>query len=213
MIDDFPQIRKEEDYAGLTEAEVQYRLEKDGPNELPTARKRRIWQILFEVVREPMFLLLIACGILYLILGDLEEALMLLGFVFVVMAITLYQEQKTERALEALRNLSSPRALVIRDGRRQRIAGRDVVVDDIVIVAEGDRVPADAVLLTGTNVCVDESLLTGESVPVRKSAWDGVRSMGRPGGDDLPFVYSGTLVVKGRGIARVEAIGARTEIG
>jgi Ca2+-transporting ATPase len=213
MIDDFPQIRKEEDYAGLTEAEVQYRLEKDGPNELPTARKRRIWQILFEVVREPMFLLLIACGILYLILGDLEEALMLLGFVFVVMAITLYQEQKTERALEALRDLSSPRALVIRDGRRQRIAGRDVVVDDIVIVAEGDRVPADAVLLTGTNVCVDESLLTGESVPVRKSAWDGVRSMGRPGGDDLPFVYSGTLVVKGRGIARVEAIGARTEIG
>jgi Ca2+-transporting ATPase len=213
MIDDFPQIREEEDFIGLTEAEVQYRLEKDGPNELPTARKRRIWQILFEVVREPMFLLLIACGVLYLFLGDLEEALMLLGFVFVVMAITLYQEQKTERALEALRDLSSPRALVIREGRRQRIAGREVVQDDIVIVAEGDRVPADAVLLTGTNVSVDESLLTGESVPVRKSAWDGVRPMGRPGGDDLPFVYSGTLVVKGRGIARVEATGARTEIG
>jgi Ca2+-transporting ATPase len=213
MIDDFPQIHEEEDYGGLTEAEVQERLEKDGPNELPTARKRRIWQILLDVVREPMFLLLIACGVLYLILGDLEEALMLLGFVFVVMAITLYQEQKTERALEALRDLSSPRALVIRDGRRQRIAGRDVVRDDIFIVAEGDRVPADAVLLAGTNVCVDESLLTGESVPVRKSAWDGVRSMGRPGGDDLPFVYSGTLVVKGRGIARVEATGPRTEIG
>jgi len=213
MIDDFPQIHEEEDYVGLTEAEVQDRLEKDGPNELPTARKRRIWQILLEVVREPMFLLLIACGVLYLFLGDLEEALMLLGFVFVVMAITLYQEQKTERALEALRDLSSPRALVIRDSRRQRIAGRDVVRDDIVIVAEGDRVPADAVLITGMNVCVDESLLTGESVPVRKSAWDGLRSMGRPGGDDLPFVYSGTLVVKGRGIARVESTGPRTEIG
>ena len=213
MIDDFPQIHEEVDYGGLTEAEVRDRFEKDGPNELPTARKRRAWQILLEVVREPMFLLLIACGVLYLILGDLEEALMLLGFVFVVMAITLYQEQKTERALEALRDLSSPRALVIRDGRRQRIAGREVVRDDIVIVAEGDRVPADAVLLTGTNVCVDESLLTGESVPVRKSAWDGVRPMGRPGGDDLPFVYSGTLVVKGRGIARVEATGTRTEIG
>jgi Ca2+-transporting ATPase len=213
MIDNFPQVHEEEDYAGLTEAEVQDRLEKDGPNELPTARKRRIWHIMLDVVREPMFLLLIACGVLYLILGDLEEALMLLGFVFVVMAITLYQEQKTERALEALRDLSSPRALVIRDGRRQRIAGRDVVRDDIVIVAEGDRVPADAVLLTGTNVCVDESLLTGESVPVRKSAWDGVQPMGRPGGDDLPFVYSGTLVVKGRGIARVEGTGPRTEIG
>ena len=213
MIDDFPQTHQEEDYDGLTEAEVQHRLETDGPNELPSSRKRRFWHILLDVAREPMFLLLIACGVLYLVLGDLEEALMLLGFVFVVMAITLYQEQKTERALEALRDLSSPRALVIRDGRRLRIAGRDVVRDDIVLVAEGDRIPADAVLLAGTNVCVDESLLTGESVPVRKAAWDGVQPMGRPGGDDLPFVYSGTLVVKGRGIARVEATGPRTEIG
>ena len=213
MINGFPQIREEEDCTGLTEAEVQHRLERDGPNELPSARTRRFWHILLDVVREPMFLMLIACGVLYLVLGDMEEALMLLGFVFVVMAITLYQEQKTERALEALRDLSSPRALVIRDGRRQRIAGRDVVRDDIVIVAEGDRIPADAVLLVGTNVSVDESLLTGESVPVRKTPWDGVRPMGRPGGDDLPYVYSGTLVVKGRGIARVESTGPRTQIG
>ncbi len=213
MIDSFPRIQEEEDCTGLTEAEVQDRLERDGYNELPSARKRRFWHILLDVVREPMFLMLIACGVLYLILGDMEEALMLLGFVFVVMAITLYQEQKTERALEALRDLSSPRALVIRDGRRQRIAGRDVVRDDIIIVAEGDRIPADSVLLAGTNVNVDESLLTGESVPVRKAAWDGVRPMGRPGGDDLPFVYSGTLVVKGRGIASVEATGPRTEMG
>ena len=203
----------EEAYAGLTEAEVAERLERDGPNELPTARKRRIWHILLDVVREPMFLLLIACGLLYLVLGDLEEALMLLGFVFVVIGITLYQEQKTERALDALRDMSSPRALVIRDGRRQRIAGRDVVRGDIVVLGEGDRVPADAVLLTGTHVQVDESLLTGESVPVRKTVWAGTRRMGRPGGDDLEFVYSGTLVVKGRGIARVEATGIGTEIG
>jgi Ca2+-transporting ATPase len=203
----------EKDFTGLTEAEALERLAEDGYNELPSSKKRSLFLIVLEVVREPMFLLLIACGLLYLILGDMEEALMLLGFVFVVMAITLYQEQKTERALEALRDLSSPRALVIRDGRRQRIAGRDVVRGDIVLVAEGDRVPADAVLLSGRNVQVDESLLTGESVPVRKTAWDGVRPMGRPGGDDLPFVYSGTLVVKGRGIARVETTGPRTEIG
>ena len=185
MIDDFPRIHEEEDCTGLTEAEVQHRLEKDGPNELPSARKRRFWHILLDVVREPMFLMLIACGVLYLVLGDMEEALMLLGFVFVIMAITLYQEQKTERALEALRDLSSPRALVIRDGRRQRIAGRDVVRDDIVIIAEGDRVPADAVLLAGTNVSVDESLLTGESVPGEKSGLgrrsaDGPPGRGRP---------------------------------
>jgi Ca2+-transporting ATPase len=156
----------EKDFTGLTEAEALERLAEDGYNELPSSKKRSLFLIVLEVVREPMFLLLIACGLLYLILGDMEEALMLLGFVFVVMAITLYQEQKTERALEALRDLSSPRALVIRDGRRQRIAGRDVVRGDIVLVAEGDRVPADAVLLSGRNVQVDESLLTGESVPV-----------------------------------------------
>jgi Ca2+-transporting ATPase len=138
---------------------------------------------------------------------------MLLGFVFVIIGITFYQEQKTERALEALRDLSSPRALVIRDGRQQRIAGREVVRDDIVLIAEGDRIPADAVLLSGSNISVDESLLTGESVPVRKKVWDGQLEMGRPGGEDLPFVYSGTLVVKGQGITQVRSTGSRTEIG
>ncbi len=105
-----------------------------------------------------------AAGALYLVLGDLGEALLLLGFVFVIMGITLYQERKTERALEALRDLSSPRALVIRDGGRQRIPGREVVRDDLVVLAEGDRVPADAVVLESVGLAVDESLLTGESV-------------------------------------------------
>lgn len=198
---------------GLTEQEALERLAQDGYNELPSARKRTVLHIMWDVVREPMFLMLIACGALYLILGDREEALMLLGFVFVIIGITLYQEQKTEHALEALRDLSSPRALVIRDGRQQRIAGREVVCDDIVLISEGDRVPADAVLLSGNNINIDESLLTGESVPVRKKPWDGRLEMDHPGGDDLPFVYSGTLVVKGQGITQVRATGPRTEIG
>ena len=198
---------------GLTEQQALERLALDGYNELPAANKRTFLHIIWEVVREPMFLMLIACGMLYLVLGDREEALMLLGFVFVIIGITIYQEQKTERALEALRDLSSPRALVIRDGRQQRIAGREVVRDDIVLISEGDRIPADVVLLTGSNVSVDESLLTGESVPVRKKAWDGRIEMGRPGGDDLPFLYSGTLAVKGQGITQVRSTGSRTEIG
>ena len=206
-------IFDESNIQGLTEQEVMERLAQDGYNELPSAKKRSLLHIVFEIVREPMFLMLIACGLLYLFLGDVEEALMLLGFVFVVIGITLYQEQKTERALEALRDLSSPRALVIREGQQQRVAGREVVRDDIVLVSEGDRVPADAVLLSGTNLSVDESLLTGESVSVRKKAWDGVQAMGRPGGDDQPFVYSGTLVVKGQGITQVQATGPRTEMG
>jgi P-type Ca2+ transporter type 2C len=198
---------------GLTEQEAFERLAQDGYNELPSSKKRSFFHLLWEIIREPMFMLLIVCGGLYLTLGDPEEALMLLGFVFAIIGITVYQEQKTERALEALRDLSSPRALVIRDGAQKRIAGREVVRDDIVLIAEGDRVPADATLLTGNNLSVDESLLTGESVPVRKTAWDGQQEMVRPGGDDLPFIYSGTLVVKGQGIARVHATGLHTEIG
>ena len=198
---------------GLTDQEARERLATDGYNELPGTKKRNIFHILFEVVREPMFLMLIACGLLYLFLGDQEEALMLMGFVVVIIGITFYQEQKTERALDALRDLSSPRALVIRDGRQQRIAGREVVRDDIVLVAEGDRVPADAVLLSGSNISVDESLLTGESVSVRKKIWDGQLEMGRPGGDDQPFIYSGTMVVKGQGVVQVQKTGMRTEIG
>jgi len=115
-----------------------------------------------------MFLLLVACGVIYLLLGDITEAIMLLGFVFVVMGITIYQEGKTEKAIDALRDLSSPRALVIRDGIQKRIAGREVVKDDIIIIREGDRVPADAVLLWDINLTADESLLTGESVPCIK---------------------------------------------
>jgi Ca2+-transporting ATPase len=198
---------------GLSEAEVSRRLREEGYNEIPSAKRRSILAIAWGVVREPMFLLLLACGTIYLLLGDVQEALMLLGFVFVVLAITLYQERKTERALEALRDLSSPRALVIRDGQRQRIAGRDVVRDDLLVLAEGDRVPADAAVLSCTNLSTDESLLTGESVPVRKVAWDGVLDLSRPGGEDLPFVFSGTLVVQGQGIAQVRATGLHTEMG
>jgi len=198
---------------GLNEHEVVQRLEEEGYNELPSTKKRSISAIAFGVVREPMFLLLVACGTIYLFMGDVEEALMLLGFVFVVMGITLYQERKTERALEALRDLSSPRALVIREGKQKRIAGREVVRGDILVLNEGDRVPADAVVLSCLNFSVDESLLTGESVPVRKVAAEGIWEMSRPGGDDLPFVYSSTLVVQGQGIAQVQGTGLRTEIG
>jgi len=198
---------------GLSDQEVGERLARDGYNELPVTNRRSFFKILYDIVREPMFILLIACGIIYLFLGDVQEAVMLLGFVFVIIGITLYQEQKTEKALEALRNLTSPRALVIRNGEQQRIPGREVVRDDIILLSEGDRAPADAVLLSSSYLSVDESLLTGESVPVRKKTWDGKLEMGRPGGDDLPFAYSGTMVTKGHAIGQVRATGVRTEIG
>src|SRR6185312_10672669 len=199
--------------SGLTDAEAAARLQSDGPNELPTAKPHSLFATVVEVLREPMILLLVAAGLIYLFVGELRDSLVLLVSIFVVIGISLYQERKTERALEALRDLSSPRALVIRNGLRRRIAGREVVRGDLVVLSEGDRVPADGVVFSAGNLSVDESLLTGESVPVRKAPWDGRAEMGRPGGDDLPFVYSGTLVVQGQGFAEIRATGARAELG
>src|ERR1035437_1045308 len=199
--------------SGLTEQEAADRLTREGFNELPSARQRNIFAIALNVVREPMLLLLLGAGATYMVLGDIGEALILLSFVFVIIGITLYQERKTERTLEALRDLSSPRALVIRDGIAKRIPGREVARGDAVVLAEGDRVPADGVIISATNLMLEESLLTGESVPVHKSEGEGVTEMGPPGGENTPFVFSGTLVVGGVGVTRVVGTGIHTEFG
>jgi Ca2+-transporting ATPase len=198
---------------GLSEATAAARLRAEGYNDLPTARRRGLLGIAGEVLREPMFLLIVACGAVYILLGDPHEALMLLGFVVLITGMTLYQEHRTEDALEKLRDLASPRALIIRDGQQRRIPGREVVRDDLFLLEEGDRVPADGVVLSATNLAVDESLLTGESVPVRKTSADDSPMLQPPGGDDLPFVYSGTLVVHGHGLARAMATASRTALG
>ncbi|HSA37581.1 MAG TPA: cation-translocating P-type ATPase [Methanoregula sp.] len=199
--------------AGLSGKEAAEKLRTEGYNELPESKQRNIFRIILDIVHEPMFILLVTSGLIYFILGDLAEAIMLMSFVMLVIGITVYQEQKTERALEALRNLSSPRALVIRDSEQQRIPGREVVCGDMLLLAEGDRVPADGILLFSNNMLLDESLLTGESVPVRKIPWSGEIRAGRPGGDDQPMVFSGTLVVQGQGLAEVTQTGPRTEMG
>ncbi|MFM7324206.1 MAG: HAD-IC family P-type ATPase, partial [Nodosilinea sp.] len=201
-------------WVGLSCLEAAARLRQEGHNELPSSDRRTFWTIALEILQEPIFLLLVACGLIYWMLGDAQEALILMGFVLFIVAINLYQEQKTEKSLEALRDLSSPRALVIRDGERQRIAGREVVRGDLVVLAEGDRVPADGLLRWSSHLTVDESLLTGESVPVRKRPAVGREDpLPGPGGDDLPAVFSGTLVVQGQGIAEAIATGPQTEMG
>jgi Ca2+-transporting ATPase len=199
--------------AGLSEEEARRRLARLGPNELPAQKKRNLLAIVLEVVREPMFIMLIVAGGLYLLLGDPSEAVMLLGFVFVVMTITIIQSRRTERALDALRDLSSPRALVIRGGVHCRIPGREVVQGDWLVLAEGDRVPADALLRQGINLSLDESLLTGESAPVRKLASATETKLQRPGGEDLSSLFSGTLVNAGQGIAEVASTGVHSELG
>nr|WP_249789850.1 cation-translocating P-type ATPase [Bradyrhizobium sp. BRP20] len=200
--------------AGLSETEARARLAADGPNELPRPERRSPLRIVVEVLREPMLLLLLCGGLIYLVLGDLKEAVILLAFGAMSIVITVVQETRTERVLEALRDLTSPRALVVRDGARRPIAGREVVQGDLLVLGEGDRVPADAALVEARDLQIDESLLTGESVPVRKKTADKITAAAhRPGGEDQPFVYSGSLVVRGEGLALVEATGPRSEIG
>jgi len=197
--------------AGLSRREASERLRRDGPNELPAATRNGAYQLLWEVLREPMFLLLVACGAIYLALGDRNEALMLLGFVVVVIAMTYAQKRRSQAALEALRDMSSPRALVIRDGAPTRIPGNELVVGDLVLLAEGDRVPADVELLETSYLTVDESLLTGEAVPVLKRALSGKQSEAAQ--EQTHLAFSGTLVTQGTGRARVVATGARSALG
>jgi Ca2+-transporting ATPase len=198
---------------GLTSAEAAARLAAGGPNDLPRPGTRGLPRIIIDVLKEPMLALLLGGGLVYLLLGERTDALVLVGFAGLSILITVVQEQRTERALAALRDLASPRALVIRDGQRQRIAGRDVVVGDVLVLGEGDRVPADGWLLQGDGLLVDESLLTGESLPVGKQAADSAPPAAPPGGDGLPQLYAGTMVVRGAGLAQISATGATTHMG
>ncbi|MEQ1683175.1 MAG: HAD-IC family P-type ATPase [Burkholderiaceae bacterium] len=202
---------------GLSAAEARQRLARDGANELPVSKPRSFFRLAREVASEPMFLLLVACGAIYMVLGDRQEALMLLGFVFVVMGISFVQQRRSERSLEALRDLSSPHALVLRDGSSVRIAARELVLGDLVLLAEGDRVPADMRLVEASNFAVDESLLTGESAPVVKEAFDPGRSgaalPAAPEGTEPSQAYSGTLVTRGTARGCVVATGERSALG
>jgi Ca2+-transporting ATPase len=190
---------------GLSKTEVKERLQRYGLNELPRYKKFQIFDILKEIFTEPMFLILLLLSAIYFVIGDPHEAIMLSTFVAIIITITIYQQTKTEKTLEMLKNLSSPRALVMRDGKIVRIPAQEIVVDDIIFLSAGDRIPADAKLIFSNNLMVDESLLTGESFPQEKRA--------SYKEDAKSTVYSGTLVVKGNGVAKVIATGLETEIG
>ncbi|HEU4778507.1 MAG TPA: cation-transporting P-type ATPase, partial [Steroidobacteraceae bacterium] len=200
--------------AGLSAAEARSRLEREGFNELPETGRRSLLRIVAEVIREPMFALLIGAAVLYAVLGDRGEAVLMLAFATISVSIAIIQQGRSEKALDALRDLTSPRALVIRDGQRVRAPGREVARGDIVVLSEGDRVPADGVLVSGDHIEIDEALLTGESLSVRKRATAEIPgSLAAPGGENASQVFSGTLVLRGAGLAAVLATGANSAIG
>jgi P-type Ca2+ transporter type 2C len=197
-------------WTGLTDAEARQRLQKYGPNVLPSGHKLTLFSIVLGTLKEPMLILLLSTGLVYFLIGDLREAIAILASIFMVIGISTTQKHRTERTLEALRDLTSPRALVMRSEATRRIPAREVVPGDIIILNEGDRVPADGQVLESVLLALDESLLTGESVPVDKQGGSTTRS-GRAG--EAAMIYSGTLVVRGHGIAAVTATGAQSEIG
>lgn len=190
---------------GLSSEEATKRLMRDGANRLPEPERRWWFRLVINVLREPMLLLLIAAASVYLLFGEAGDAATLAVSVVMVVALTLYQEWRSERALQALRELSSPVAHALRDGLLQRMPAESLVVGDAIRIGEGDRVPADACLITSNDLNIDESLLTGESAPVARdtSATD-VESR---------QIRAGTLVVRGQADALVTATGVRTEIG
>lgn len=191
---------------GLSSREVAKRQQKFGFNELPDKDGKNFLKILYGLITEPMIFLLLATVSIYFILGDKNEAFLLLASFFGIIGIEIYQETKTEKSLEALRNLSSPISDVIRNNKKITIPGRELVVGDIIILSEGSRVPADAKLISADNLKIDESLLTGESVSVEKHTQ-------RIKDFRVNSVFSGTLVVKGHGVAEVTSIGKDTELG
>ena len=197
----------------LSSDEAAVRLARVGPNSIPQPGGRGWRTILAGAAREPMYLLLAAAAALYLLLGELLEGVVLAGTVALTMGLTWYQQGRTERALQALRQLSAPTAVVVRDGRQTVLPSAELVPGDLVVLAEGDRVPADALLLRASGMRTDESMLTGESEPVGKLAAEFGAPRAAPGGDGLPWIYAGTLVVQGHGMAQVRTTGAASEIG
>ena len=184
---------------GLSEREAALLLSKFGLNELPAEKKGSLFDSAVKVVREPMILLLILAGVISFVLAERVDGMLLISTVFIIIGISLFQERRTETALSALRSLSAPQALVIRSGKRIRIPTKEVVPGDLIQLLEGDRVPADAEIIDLKYLVLDESLLTGESVPVTKNLGD--------------QVFTGTLVVRGHGIAIVRTTGKSTELG
>ena len=188
-------------HTGLSEQEALELLDKHGPNELNDDSYRTLSKIILNALSEPTVLLLIGIGLLYFFLGELEELYSLISFLLLIVGITIYQEGKTEKTLKALKDLSNPRATVIRDGVTKKIAGKNLVPGDIIILSEGDRIAADIDLIEGGPLSMDEAIITGESFPVEKDS------------KKNPHILSGTLILSGQAFGLVVSTGYHTELG
>jgi Ca2+-transporting ATPase len=196
-------------WTGLSQEDARKLLAVHGPNELAQESKKSFWQQNYKTISEPMVLLLLASAFIYLLIGDFSEGMLLLFSVVLLIALTTYQERKSQKALDALRDLSSPRSLVLRSGIKQRVAANQLVPGDLIYLHEGDRIPADGAILESNHLTVDESLLSGESFPVEKEPIHPALDLSKESNQ----VYSGTLVVSGSAFVEVTHTGSRTSFG
>ena len=200
---------------GLSAREAARRLERDGKNVLQGAGRPPVWLRFFLQFKDPMILVLLGAAGLSLAAGggeDWLDAAIILLIVVVNAAISISQEDSAHRALEALRDLSAPKARVLRDGRAVRVEAGELVVGDVLALEAGDQVPADARILEGAGLRADESALTGESAPVAKKG-EGVLPRDTPLADRTNLLLSTTLLTAGRCTAVVVATGMDTEVG
>ncbi|MFA5932907.1 MAG: cation-translocating P-type ATPase [Microgenomates group bacterium] len=202
-----------EKFIGLSEAEAKKRLNLNGLNALPQDKQKGFLYALLLTLKEPMFLLLILSVAIYFTIGGTKEAFALAGSIAIIIGISFFQNRKTEKALAALKELSEPMAKIIREGIPKTIPSRELVPGDILILSEGERIPADCAILEENNLTVDESVLTGESLAVSKSVWNKTTPITRPGGASLSFLFSGTIITTGHCYAEVLLTGSNTEIG
>lgn len=198
-------------FQGLSEKEAKEGLLRIGPNLIPDTQARTILDIIKDTMHEPTFVLLLLAACLYLIFGDIGQGLFISAGAIVSLGLVIFQESRSERALLALRAFAEPYARVLREGTQRRIRAHELVPGDIVLVAAGERVPADGTLVSEQLITIDESLLTGESVPLVKSSsgnnGDRIRS------DESARVFAGTLVVRGEAAIRITATGQKTQLG
>ncbi len=199
--------------AGLTTAEAKELQERYGKNEITPLKKESFLRKVLHIICEPMFLLLIIAAVIYFILGEPRDGAIMLIFVIGIISIDVIQEWKTDKTLNALKDLSAPHVTVIRDGEESVIASVDIVPGDLMMIYEGVKIPADGVVVKCNDLCVDESSLTGEAMGVWKVNTEDAELTSDNDYWRRDYCYAGTLVTQGVATVLVDKIGATTEYG
>lgn len=187
---------------GLSKEQIPLLQKQYGKNTFQVGSQNRFLNIVWDIIREPMFILLVIACSLYFILGNTAEGIMMAIAMAIVTTISLYQEVKSSKALEALKQFTEPKVTVIRDGKEQVISNEELVPGDIIVVEEGMKIPADAILLQANDLSINESIISGESLPVEKHETEGQN-----------ILYQGSTIESGKCIARVTATGNNTVLG